>query len=157
VFGAFLAGLAMPRAGVAELRERLAPVVAVLAPIYFVNSGMGVDLPGLRASDVADLGLVLAAACAGKFLGAFAGGRAAGAGPRPAAALGVLMNTRGLIEIVLLTVGRDAGLIDGRMFTVLAVMALVTTAATPPLLRALRPDGSLAAASRSLPPATKVA
>src|SRR4051794_28321990 len=161
VFGAFVAGLAMPRPAVAprvaELRGRLAPAVALLAPVYFVNSGMSVDLPGLRASDVGDLFLVLGAACAGKFLGAFGGGRTIGAGPRPAAALGVLMNTRGLIEIVLLTVGRDAGLIDDRLFTMLAVMALVTTAAAPPLLRALRADGTLAAAPGPLPATSKAA
>jgi Kef-type K+ transport system membrane component KefB len=157
VFGAFVAGLAMPREGAAALRERLTPVAAVLAPIYFVNSGMSVDLPALHASDVGDLVLVLAAACAGKFLGAFGGARAIGADGRPAAALGVLMNTRGLIEIVLLTVGRDAGLIDDRLFTMLAVMALVTTAATPPLLRALRPDGSLTTTARPVAATAKAA
>jgi Kef-type K+ transport system membrane component KefB len=161
VFGAFVAGLAMPRPArlplAAELRGRLEPAVLLLAPIYFVISGMSVDLPGLRGSDVGDLFLVLAAASGGKFLGAFAGGRAIGAGPRPAAALGVLMNTRGLIEIVLLTVGRDAGLIDDRLYTMFVVMALVTTALTPPLLRALRPDGTLAPAPGPIPATPKAA
>ncbi|HEY7075907.1 MAG TPA: cation:proton antiporter [Solirubrobacteraceae bacterium] len=161
VFGAFVAGLAMPRttagAQVAQVRDRLAPAVALLAPIYFVISGMSVDLPGLRAADIGALALVLVTACAGKFLGAYAGARAAGVGPRPSAALGVLMNTRGLVEIVLLTVGRDAGLIDDRLYTIFVVMALVTTAATPPLLRALRPDGTLAPSARKLPAAPRAA
>ena len=144
VFGAFLIGAAMPRpdraTGLASLRRRLTPAVGLLAPIYFVMSGMAVDIPGLRAGDLADFGLVLVAACAGKFLGAFAGARAAGVGPRDSAAVGVLMNTRGLIEIVLLTVGRDVGLIDDRLFTMLALMAIVTTLATTPLVRRiLRP------------------
>jgi Kef-type K+ transport system membrane component KefB len=80
------------------------------------------------------------AACAGKFFGAFGAARASGTDRRDAAAIGVLMNTRGLIEIVLLTVGRDAGLIDDRMFTLLALMAIITTLLTSPLLRIVAPD-----------------
>ena len=104
-------------------------------PIYFVNSGMAVDIPGLERGDAAVFLLILAAACVGKFAGALAGGRAAGVRGREAVAIGVLMNTRGLIEIVLLTVGRDAGLIDDRLFTLFALMAIVTTLATAPILR----------------------
>jgi Kef-type K+ transport system membrane component KefB len=143
VFGAFLVGAAMPRPAAAhalgELRRRLSPVIAFLAPIYFVTSGMAVDIPGLRAGDLADFLLILTAACAGKFLGAFGGARITGIGVRDSAAVGVLMNTRGLIEIVLLTVGVDVGLIDGRLFTLLALMAIVTTLLTAPLLRRIRP------------------
>ena len=161
VLGALLAGLAMPRAGatagLVELRRRLSPAVALLAPIYFVGSGMSVDLPGLHAGDAGDLVLILAAGCAGKFLGAFGGARAAGIQRRDAAAVGVLMNTRGLVEIVLLTVGRDAGLIDGRLFTLLAVMALVTTMLTPPLLRALARAGPVSGRARVVPSPPKAA
>jgi Kef-type K+ transport system membrane component KefB len=143
VFGAFLVGAAMPRPGVedtlAGFRRRLSPVIAFLAPIYFVTSGMAVDVPGLRAGDLADFALILTAACTGKFLGAFAGARVTGIGARDSAAVGVLMNTRGLIEIVLLTVGADVGLIDDRLFTLLALMAIATTLLTSPLLRRIRP------------------
>jgi len=143
VFGAFLIGAVMPRpvgaSGLAPLRRQLSPAVGLLAPVYFVLSGMAVDVPGLRAGDLADFGLILLAACAGKFLGAFAGARAVGVSLRDSAAVGVLMNTRGLIEIVLLTVGRDEGLIDDRLFTLLALMAIVTTLATSPVLRRIRP------------------
>ena len=74
MFGAFLIGAAMPRHDAAtprsaELRRHLSPAVALLVPIYFVTSGMAVDIPGLHAGDLADLVLILAAACAGKFLG----------------------------------------------------------------------------------------
>ena len=137
VFGAFLVGVAMPRPSVGEARRRIAPVVAVLAPVYFVTSGMGVDIPGLRAGDLAAFALILAVACAGKFFGAYAGARAGGMPARDSAAVGVLMNTRGLIEIVLLTVGRDQGVIDDRLFTLFALMALATTLMTAPLLRAI--------------------
>jgi Kef-type K+ transport system membrane component KefB len=143
VFGAFLIGAVMPRpaagGSLAELRPRFSPVVGLLAPVYFVVSGMAVDIPGLRAGDLTDLALILIAACAGKFLGAFGGARAARVSVPDAAAIGVLMNTRGLIEIVLLTVGRDVGLIDDRLFTLLALMAIITTVATSPLLRRIRP------------------
>jgi Kef-type K+ transport system membrane component KefB len=144
VFGAFLVGAVMPRPDpggtLPELRLRLAPLVGFLAPVYFVTSGMAVDIPGLRAGDLADFALILAAACAGKFLGAFGAARATGIGARDAATVGVLMNTRGLIEIVLLTVGADVGLIDDRLFTLLALMAIATTLLTSPLLRRIRPQ-----------------
>jgi len=135
VFGAFLVGVAMPRRTDEEARRRLAAVVAVLAPIYFVTSGMGVDIPGLRSGDLVAFALILAAACAWKFFGAYAGARAGGMPARDSAAVGVLMNTRGLIEIVLLTVGRDLGLIDDRLFTLFALMAIVTTLTTTPVLK----------------------
>src|SRR4051794_3579495 len=141
VFGAFLVGVAMPRPQDEEARRTLAPVVAVLAPIYFVMSGMAVDIPGLRAADLVAFVLILVAACAGKFLGAYAGARLARIPRRDAAAVGVLMNTRGLIEIVLLTVGRDQGLIDDRLFTLFALMAIATTLLTSPALRRLRRRG----------------
>jgi Kef-type K+ transport system membrane component KefB len=144
VFGAFLVGTAMPRReGVPALEalgRQLSGAIAVLAPVYFVTSGMAIDIPGLRAGDLAAFVLILVAACAGKFFGAFGGARAAGIDVRDSVALGVLMNTRGLIEIVLLTVGRDAGLIDDRLFTLLALMAIVTTLLTSPLLRRIRPQ-----------------
>ena len=141
VFGAFAVGVAMPRAqaqdGIAELWRGSGRVIGLLVAIYFVGAGMAVDIPGLRAGDLAALGLIIVAACAGKFLGAFGGARAAWMKPRDAAAIGVLMNTRGVVEIVLLTVGRDRGLIDDRLFTLFALMAIFTTLLTAPLLRAL--------------------
>jgi Kef-type K+ transport system membrane component KefB len=144
VFGAFLVGVAMPRPQDDEARRALAAAVAVLAPIYFVMSGMAVDIPGLRAGDLAAFALILAAASAGKFFGAYAGARLARIPRQDASAIGVLMNTRGLIEIVLLTVGRDRGLIDGRLFTLFALMAIATTLLTSPALRRLRRPGTRA-------------
>jgi Kef-type K+ transport system membrane component KefB len=149
VFGAFLVGVAMPRTEhgeeLAAPRQRLAPAVGLLAPIYFVTSGMTVDIPGLHAADLGDFVLILTAACAGKFLGAYGGARAAGIAVRDSAAVGVLMNTRGVIAIVLVTVGRDQGLIDDRLYTELALMAIVTTLLTSPILRRIKPfRGALA-------------
>ena len=95
--------------------------------------------------------LILGAACVGKFTGALAGGMAAGVRGREAVAVGVLMNTRGLIEIVLLTVGRDAGLIDDRLFTLFALMAIVTTLATAPILRRTAAARRVAGRGRGAP------
>jgi Kef-type K+ transport system membrane component KefB len=94
---------------------------------------------------------VIGAACAGKFLGAFGGARAVGIRTRDAAAIGVLMNTRGLVEIVLIGVGRDRGLIDDRLFTVLALMAIFTTLLTSPLLRVIRPPAGEPGPDRGIP------
>jgi Kef-type K+ transport system membrane component KefB len=143
VFGAFLAGVAMPRLeqgpAAAGTRRTIVAAASLLVPIYFVGSGMAVDVPGLRAGDAGVFLLILATACVGKFAGALAGGRAAGVRGQEAVAIAVLMNTRGLIEIVLLTVGRDAGLIDDRLFTLFALMAITTTLATAPVLRRIAP------------------
>jgi Kef-type K+ transport system membrane component KefB len=98
---------------------------------------MAVDVPGLQAQDLGAFALILAAACVGKFAGAFAGARASGVDGRDATAIAVLMNTRGLIEFVVLSVGRDRGLIDDRLFTLFALMALSTTVLAPPLVRAI--------------------
>ncbi len=139
-FGAFAVGVAMPRAendGMADVWRGWGRAIGLLVPIYFVSAGMAVDVPGLRAADFAALVLIVAGACTGKFLGAFAGARAARIARRDAAAIGVLMNTRGVVEIVLLSVGRESGLIDDRLFTLFALMAIFTTLLTTPLLRAL--------------------
>jgi Kef-type K+ transport system membrane component KefB len=117
----------------------------VLAPIYFVTAGMTVDIPALRPGDVGDLALILVAACAGKFLGAFAGARVAGTAIRDSAAIGILMNTRGVVTIVLLTVGKDQGLIDDRLYTQLALMAIITTLLTSPILRRIKPRSGVLA------------
>ena len=141
VFGAFLIGAAMPRPQDAAARDRFVPLVAVLAPVYFVMSGMSVDVLGLHAGDAGAFVLILATACAGKFVGAYSGARLARIGAHEAATVGVLMNTRGLIEIVLLTVGHEQGLIDDRLFTLFALMAILTTLFTAPALAALRRAG----------------
>ena len=110
IFGAFLYGMVMPRDGVADLRqdilERLEQIsVLVLLPVFFVVAGLSVNLSGIGLSGLVELGLIMVVAIAGKFGGAFAGGRLAGVRPRHAGVLAALMNTRGLTEIVILTVG----------------------------------------------------
>jgi len=145
IFGAFIFGAIMPRDGAAALTrdilERLEQVsVLLLLPVFFVIAGLGTNVGGLGFGGLWQLGLVLLVAIGGKFLGAFAGARALGVPTRQASVIGVLMNTRGLTELVILQIGRDLGVLDGELFTMLVVMALVTTAMTEPLLRLVYPD-----------------
>jgi len=138
LFGGFLLGAVMPRErGLPEaIRARLEAVVMVLLlPAFFAFTGMRTSV-GLLGSgqDWLVFGLVLAVATVGKFGGTLVAARLAGHAWRPAAALGILMNTRGLMELIVLNLGLDLGVITPTVFTMLVLMALVTTFATTPLL-----------------------
>jgi len=145
IFGAFLFGIVMPREGAAALRqeilERLEQVsVLVLLPVFFVVSGWNVDLSSVGLSGLVELCLILLVAIAGKFGGAFAGARLAGVGSQRAGVLATLVNTRGLTGIVILAVGLQLGILDKSLYSLMIVMAIVTTAMTGPLLRLIYPD-----------------
>ena len=84
-------------------------------------------------------GAIILTATLGKFGGTLAAARLTGLGWRPAAALGVLMNTRGLMELIVLNIGYDLGIISPTLFAMMVLMALVTTLATTPALRLLVP------------------
>ena len=138
LFGAFLAGAVMPRAGgfADGLAGRLDPLVtAVLLPIFFAFTGLHTSValidsaPRWRAG-----GLVLGAAVAGKLAGTAVASRAAGMSWREALSIGALMNTRGLMELAVATIALDAGVISPALFTIIVLMALVTTAMASPLL-----------------------
>jgi Kef-type K+ transport system membrane component KefB len=144
IFGAFLFGVAMPRTGAAalnrEVLDRIEQVsVLLLLPVFFVVTGLGVDIGGLSARNLVELLLVLLVAVAGKWIGASVAARSQGVPRRQATSLGVLMNTRGLTELVILNIGVGLGVLDGTMFTLLVVMAVVTTVMTAPLLRITYP------------------
>jgi Kef-type K+ transport system membrane component KefB len=138
IFGAFLFGFVMPREPrrvlAAHLRRPLDDVSVVLLPVFFIVTGLGVDLGALTATDCLALLLVIGVACAGKLLGAIGPARLFGLSWREAKDLGVLMNTRGLTELIILNAAVSLGVLDGRMFTMLVIMALVTTAMAAPLL-----------------------
>lgn len=159
IFGAFLFGAAMPRRGAAALTAEILKqmeqiTVLLLLPVFFVVAGLGVNIGGLGVSGLWQLGLILLVAISGKIIGAFAAARAQKIPRRQAGALGVLMNTRGLTELVILQIGRELGVLDDELFTILVVMALVTTAMTGPLLKLVYPDrairNEIAAAERAL-------
>lgn len=140
IFGAFLFGAAMPRRGAEQLTqevlERVEPItVLLLLPVFFITTGLKVDVTGLGGHGVVELAVVLAVACTGKFVGAAVAARLGGVHTRRAAALGVLMNTRGLTELVILNIGYEVGVLDRDLFTILVLMALVTTVMTSPILR----------------------
>jgi Kef-type K+ transport system membrane component KefB len=88
-------------------------------------------------------GLIILMATAGKFGGTLAGARALGLGWREGAALGTLMNTRGLMELIVLNVGLDLGVIPPTLFAMMILMALITTITTTPVLHLLMPAGAL--------------
>ncbi|KQZ38939.1 cation:proton antiporter [Duganella sp. Root1480D1] len=138
-FGGLIAGLVLSSDRVlAEQwkREVTGFVNLLLVPIFFAYVGARTDL-GAAASwqMLAWLGLFLAAAVLGKFGGCYLAARAAGTAHRPACAIGVMMNTRGLVELVVLTIGLQTGMISQEVYSILVVVAIVTTLMTVPLLR----------------------
>jgi Kef-type K+ transport system membrane component KefB len=144
IFGAFIVGAMMPRDGAEQLRveilERLEhAAVLVLLPVYFVLAGVTVDLAHFDGRDGLDLALILAVAIVGKFGGAYVSGRLSGIPARQAGALATLMNTRGLTEIVILTTGLQLGIVSVRLYSLMVVMALVTTAMAGPVLNVIYP------------------
>lgn len=139
IFGGFLAGVIMPRpAGWQEsIKVRLEGLVSTFVlPLFFVVVGMSTRIDQLGSwSLVGVLAAVIAVAVAGKLGAAGLAARATGERWDAALTIGILMNTRGLTEIVILTVGLELGVIDESLFTVMVIMALVTTVMAAPLLR----------------------
>jgi Kef-type K+ transport system membrane component KefB len=138
LFGAFLAGAIMPSDGRLRrmLRERLESVSAVfLLPLFFVFTGLRtqVGLLDSLASWAVCLAIIVVATV-GKLGGTVAAARWTGLSWRDATALGALMNTRGLMELIALNVGYDLGILTPAIFTMMVLMALVTTAMTSPLV-----------------------
>jgi Kef-type K+ transport system membrane component KefB len=144
IFGAFLFGVVMPRDATALREEILGHLdqvsVLVLLPVFFVVSGLSVNLSSVGLSGLTELGLILLVAIAGKFGGAFIGARLAGAPGRRAGVLATLMNTRGLTELVILSVGLQLHILDQSLYSLMVVMAIVTTMMAGPLLRLIYPD-----------------
>ncbi|MBL8614160.1 MAG: cation:proton antiporter [Deltaproteobacteria bacterium] len=139
LFGGFLVGAAMPRTGglSTALSEKMEDFVTiVLLPLFFAYSGLRTQMGLLSsAEDWALTAGLLFVATAGKFGGSALAARWTGLGAREAAAVGVLMNTRGLMEIVVLNVGLDIGVVSERMFAMMVIVAVVTTWITTPVLR----------------------
>jgi Kef-type K+ transport system membrane component KefB len=138
LFGAFLAGAILPRDAVLKesLGHQLRGVTSTLfLPLFFAVTGLRTNIGLLHTSSLwLCCALVLAVAIIGKLAGAMLSARVVGFGWRDATAIGVLMNTRGLMEMVVLNIGLDAGVVSRPLFTMIVIMALVTTAMTTPLL-----------------------
>ncbi|MFJ5921006.1 cation:proton antiporter [Kitasatospora sp. NPDC092948] len=152
--GAFAFGLVMPRDAAQELRNAVeAPLRnagALLVPVFFALTGLSVDLGGLGVAGLAAAAVFLLVTWGGKFAGVRIGARLAGLPRREAVAVGVLLNTKGLGEVIILTIGRDLGIIGDRLFAILLVGAVAATLPVNPLVRHLtrppeRADGAGAA------------
>jgi Kef-type K+ transport system membrane component KefB len=138
LFGAFLAGAVVPRAsGLArELADRIEPVVeTVFLPVFFAYTGLRTNVGLVNGAALWGIcAVVIAIAVVGKLGGSTIAARITGMPWREAAALGALMNTRGLMELVVLNVGLELGVISPTLFAMMVLMALVTTCMTTPLL-----------------------
>ncbi|WP_245627667.1 cation:proton antiporter [Actinomadura oligospora] len=140
VFGAFVAGLVITGTGALD-RDKIRPlqtiVLAVLAPLFFATAGLRMDLGALARPVVLLTGLgVLAVAVAGKFAGAYLGARLSGLDRWEGLALGAGMNARGVIEVIIAMVGLRLGVLSPEMYTIVILVAIVTSLMAPPVLRA---------------------
>jgi Kef-type K+ transport system membrane component KefB len=157
LFGAFLFGALIPHDGrlAEQIRTRSEDLVAVLLlPIFFAFTGMRTEI-GLLSSamDWLFCGLIVLVATAGKFGGSFVAARLSGLGWRESGAIGALMNTRGLMELIVLNVGLDMGILSPTLFAMLVIMALATTFSTTPMLHAIMGRRGLADAPAAVPAA----
>jgi Kef-type K+ transport system membrane component KefB len=141
LFGAFFAGVIWPRGSVnfEEVSAKIEPIaMAVLIPLFFSYTGLRTNIGSVHWGYTS---VIIAVAVFGKIGGAFAGARLMGFDSRNALSLGVLLNTRGLVELVVLNVGLDLGILTPALFSMMVVMALVTTLMTAPALAVLTPSG----------------
>jgi Kef-type K+ transport system membrane component KefB len=160
LFGAFMAGAIMP--GRAGIKRLLADKVedfslVLLLPLFFVFTGLRTEINLLTDSYLWLItGLIIAFAVLGKFFGSTIAARFVGQSWQDSLSIGALMNTRGLMELVVLNIGYDLGVLSPKIFTMMVIMALATTAMTGPALNAIehfsRTRGHDSAAT--LPPKT---
>ena len=136
VFGAFVMGIAMPRGKFAsELHRIIYPLTtALLLPVFFIYSGLNTKI-GLVNTPYLWLltGIILVAAVIGKGVACYGAARLNGEPHREAMAVGTLMNARGLMELIILNIGLQRGIIEPALFTIMVLMAVITTLMTTPL------------------------
>lgn len=155
IFGAFLFGVVMPREAGRRLRSCALPLIervsALLLPVFFAIAGLAVDLSTPTGVALTDLLLILLVAIGGKGIGAYLGARAHRVPPRDASTLAILLNTRGLTELIALTLGLKLGVIGSELYSLMVVMALVTTAMAGVLLPRVHPARQLPEPARGHP------
>lgn len=148
LFGAFLAGVAMPKdsAFVRHVLDRLEAVtIVLLLPLYFAFTGLRTSMNLIAGPEWLICLVIIFTAIGGKLGGTLIAARLVGTPWRQAAGLGILMNTRGLMELVILNIGLDIGVLSPNLFSMMVVMALVTTVMTAPLLQWVYPNRLLLA------------
>jgi Kef-type K+ transport system membrane component KefB len=153
IFGAFLAGLTMrgqtgPHADVLRSMEQAGNL---LLPLFFVVTGLSLDISGLGSGALVLLVIIVAISAGGKLGPAYAASRLGGLDRRQSAGVAALLNTRGLTELIALNVGLNEGIIHQQLFTVLVLMALITTVMTAPLLKLIRLPQAQAPAGAASP------
>jgi Kef-type K+ transport system membrane component KefB len=142
LFGAFLAGVIWPRSDSKrdDVAAKIEPLATtMLIPLFFCYTGLRTSI-GALGGNLGRTALLIAVAIAGKVSGAFVGARITGFDVRNSLALGCLLNTRGLVELIVLNVGLDLGLLSPALFSMMVIMALVTTAITTPVLKVVLPE-----------------
>ncbi|XP_039059441.1 cation/H(+) antiporter 20-like [Hibiscus syriacus] len=141
IFGAFIFGLIIPKGE--EFGQKLITriedfVAGLLLPLYFASSGLRTDVAKIQGIEAWGLlVLVISTACAGKILGTFFTAMLCKIPVRESLALGVLMNTKGLVELIVLNIGREKKVLNDEMFAILVLMALFSTFLTTPMVMAI--------------------
>ena len=158
IFGAFSFGLIMPRGSaelLARIREPLEHAAALLLPVFFVTTGLSVEAAHI-GSAYWQLAAIIAVACFGKILGPAGAARLSAMSWRDSAVIGLLMNTRGLTELIVLNIGMSMHILDIQVFSMMVIMALVTTGMAGPLIprrTGINPEEEFTANDSSLLPA----
>lgn len=142
LFGTFVAGVIWPRSDSNrdEVAAKIEPLaMTMLIPLFFSYTGLRTNI-GALSVNLGLTALVIVAATAGKTGGAFAGARIMGFDARNSLALGCLLNTRGLVELIVLNIGLDLGILSPALFSMMVIMALATTVLTTPALKVVLPE-----------------
>lgn len=140
LFGAFMVGAMMPSSATSRLKELIAPrleyvSLLVLLPLFFALTGLRSEIGLLNSADAWIIcGGIIVIAVFGKLIGSALASKYMGFSWRDSFALGILMNTRGLMELVVLNIGYEMGILSTELFTMFVVMALATTIMTGPFL-----------------------
>jgi len=158
IFGGFLLGACMPRGRfVEELKRKVEPLaVVLLLPMFFIYSGLNTRMDMVNSPLLLAIALgILAVSVLAKFGACWAAARLAGEDNRTALGIGALMNSRGLMELIIINIGLQKGIIGPTLFSMLVLMAIVTTMMAGPLFemvygRRARAEGELGALSSAL-------
>jgi Kef-type K+ transport system membrane component KefB len=140
IFGGFLMGVCMPRGlFVEELKKKVEPLaVVLLLPMFFTYSGLNTRMDMVNSVELLLIALgILAVSILAKFGACYAAARVAGEDNRTALGIGALMNSRGLMELIIINIGLQKGIIGPTLFSMLVLMAIVTTVMATPLFEAV--------------------
>ncbi len=135
VFGGFILGVCMPRGKLTEeIKRKVAPITILLVPVFFTYSGLNTELSTVNSLSLLAIALaILLVSIAAKFGACWLAARLAGEDNRTAMGIGALMNARGLMELIIINIGLQKGIIGPTLFAIMVLMAIVTTVMAGPL------------------------